>query len=100
VVSSIRRPGHARAFSRTTRTSHDPAEARLLDVATPTLVLMGELDPDFPDPQGEARWIADTLHGEAVMVPDAGHYPQSQQPDTTTDNVVRFVRGLSTGTHA
>ena len=29
---SLRRPGYARAFSRTTRTSHAPAEARLADV--------------------------------------------------------------------
>ena len=26
---------------------------------TPTLVVMGELDPDFPDPAAEAEWIAD-----------------------------------------
>lgn len=100
VVASIRRPGHARAFSRITRTSHDPAEARVTEVDTPTLVLMGELDPDFPDPKSEARWIADTLHGEAVMVPDAGHYPQSQQPEIATDNVLRFVQGSSTDSHA
>jgi len=41
---------------------------------------MGERDPDFPDPHGEAQWIAQALHGEVVMVPEAGHYPQSQQP--------------------
>ena len=55
VVASLRRPGYAKAFSLTTRTNHDPAEARLADVSAPTLVLMGERDPDFPDPQGEAE---------------------------------------------
>ena len=48
VVASLRRPGHARAFSRTTRTSHAPAEARLADITAPVLVVMGEQDPDFP----------------------------------------------------
>jgi pimeloyl-ACP methyl ester carboxylesterase len=73
VVTSLRRPGYAKAFSLTTRTSHDPAEARLADVSVPSLVVMGEMDPDFPDSEAEAQWIADTLHGEVVMVPDAGH---------------------------
>ncbi len=95
VISSLRRTGHARAFSLTTRTSHDPSEARLSQVGAPTLVVMGELDPDFPDPQGEADWIAGALHAEVVMVPDAGHYPQSQQPELTSDAVVRFLAAVS-----
>jgi pimeloyl-ACP methyl ester carboxylesterase len=94
VVSSLRRPGYAKAFSLTTHTNHDAAEARLGDVSTPTLVLMGEKDPDFPDPAAEAAWIAETLRGEAVMVADAGHYPQSQRPDITTDAVLHFLKTL------
>jgi pimeloyl-ACP methyl ester carboxylesterase len=94
VVSSLRRPGYAKAFSLTTHTNHDAAEARLGDVSTPTLVLMGEKDPDFPDPKAEAAWIAKTLGGEAVMVPNAGHYPQSQRPDITTDAVLHFLKTL------
>jgi pimeloyl-ACP methyl ester carboxylesterase len=91
VAASLRRPGYAKAFSLTTRTDHTPAEARLGDVSAPTLVVMGELDPDFPSPRAEADWIAQTLHGEVVMVPEAGHYPQSQRPDVTTEAVVRFL---------
>jgi pimeloyl-ACP methyl ester carboxylesterase len=91
VVGSLRRPGYARAFSLTTRTNHDPAEARLPDVAAPALVVMGELDPDFPDPRAEAAWIAAQLHAEVAMVADAGHYPQSQQPGLTGEAVVRFL---------
>jgi pimeloyl-ACP methyl ester carboxylesterase len=94
VVASLRRPGYAKAFSRITRTSHDPAEARLKDVTTPTLVVMGDRDPDFPDPKGEAAWIAEVLHGEAVIVPESGHYPQSQQPDITTNAVLGFLKSL------
>jgi pimeloyl-ACP methyl ester carboxylesterase len=94
VVASLRRPGYARAFSRITHTSHDPAEARLKDVTATTLVVMGDRDPDFPDPKAEAGWIAEVLHGEAVIVPEAGHYPQSQQPDITTNAVLGFLKSL------
>lgn len=91
VVASLRRPGYAKAFSLTTRTSHDPAEARLGDVSQPTLVVMGDKDPDFPDPRVEADWIGQTLHADVVMVPDAGHYPQSQRPDLTTEAILKFL---------
>lgn len=92
VDASLRRPGYARAFSRTTRISHAPAEARLGQAQTPTLVVMGERDPDFPDPQAEADWVAGALNGRVRMVPDAGHYPQSQQPDLVTSAVLDFIR--------
>jgi pimeloyl-ACP methyl ester carboxylesterase len=94
VIASIRRPGYAKAFSLTTRTSHAPAEARLADVATPALVVMGAQDPDFKDPRAEADWIAQAVHGDVVMVPEAGHYPQSQRPDITTDAILRFLQTL------
>ena len=90
-MASLRRPGYARAFSLTTRTSHAPAEARLAQVTAPVLVVMGEQDPDFADPAGEAAWIAQTVPAHVVMVPEAGHYPQSQRPDITTGAVLRFL---------
>lgn len=95
VVDAMRRPGYAKAFSLTTRTNHAPVAARLADVTAPALVVMGEKDPDFKDPQAEASWIAQALHGEVVMVPEAGHYPQSQRPDITTDAVLRFLKRIA-----
>jgi pimeloyl-ACP methyl ester carboxylesterase len=97
VIASMRRPGYARAFSRTTRLSHAPAEARLGAVRAPTLVVMGERDPDFPDPRAEARWIADAVGGTVAMVPDAGHYPQAQQPGLVADSVAGFLREAAPG---
>jgi len=29
------------------------------------------------------------------MVPEAGHYPQSQQPDITMDAVIRFLETVN-----
>ncbi|TDW29885.1 alpha/beta fold hydrolase [Cryobacterium psychrophilum] len=94
VIASIRRPGYTRAFSLTTRTDHVQAGDSLDRVTAPVLIVMGEKDPDFKDPKAEADWIARTLHGEAVMVPDAGHYPQSQQPERTSAAIIRFLSTL------
>ena len=92
VVASLKRPGYGKAFSLTTRqTSHAPAEARLGDVTAPAIVIMGDSDPDFKDPAGEATWIGEKLNAQVVMVADAGHYPQSQQPEITTPAVLGFL---------
>lgn len=90
IAASMRRPGYAAAFAATTRTSHADAERALGQVAgrIPALVVMGDADPDFADPAAEARWIAERLHGESVMVPQAGHYPQAQRPDVVGPAVI------------
>jgi pimeloyl-ACP methyl ester carboxylesterase len=96
VIANIRRPGYAKAFSLTAKqTDHAPAEARLAAVAAPVLVIMGERDPDFKDPAAEARWIGETLHGEVVMVAEAGHYPQSQQPALVATAVLTFLADVT-----
>lgn len=91
VITSLRRPGYGKAFSLTTRVDHAPAQERLAGITAPTLVVMGELDPDFPDPRAEAEWIATTLSGTVTMIPEAGHYPQSQQPDVVNEAVLDFL---------
>jgi pimeloyl-ACP methyl ester carboxylesterase len=97
IVASMRRPGHARAFTRTTRTSHAPVEARLDDVTAPVLVVMGERDPDFQDATEEARWIADRLAGDLLIVPGAGHYPHVEDPQTVNPAVVEFIGRVTSG---
>lgn len=92
VVASLKRPGYGKAFSLTTRqTDHAPAEASLGKVAAPAIVIMGDSDPDFKNPVGEAQWIGEKLHADVVMVPEAGHYPQSQRPEITTPAVLGFL---------
>jgi pimeloyl-ACP methyl ester carboxylesterase len=92
VIDNLRRPGYGKAFSLTTKqTDHAPAEAKLDAVTAPVLVIMGELDPDFKDPAAEAHWIGSTLNGGVVMISDAGHYPQSQQPDATATALRGFL---------
>lgn len=97
VSTAMRRPGYAKAFSLTTRTRHHDAEQALASVASPTLVVMGEQDPDFPDPAAEAGWIAGQLDGQLLMVPESGHYPHSQRPDLIGPAVTAFARTVLNG---
>jgi pimeloyl-ACP methyl ester carboxylesterase len=91
MIEAMARPGYTRAFARTTRTSHADSEVAAAQVSAPSLVLMGTLDPDYPDPTAEASWIAETMGSEVVMVDDAGHYPQSQQADVTNAAILDFL---------
>ena len=95
ILASMRRPGHARAFRRTTRTSHAPVEARLDEVSAPVLVVMGDRDPDFADAAAEGRWIADRLAGDLLLVPGSGHYPHVEDPELVDPAVVDFARRVS-----
>ena len=97
--AALGRPGAARAFRATTRTSHTAAEAAVPEAAAPTLVVMGDADPDFSDPAAEAAWIADTLgtaaqvrpRTQVALIADAGHYPQAQHPEIVADAVRSFL---------
>ena len=90
IRASMRRPHYARTFTATTRTSHAPAEARLADVSAPTLVVMGDGDPDFKDPTAEAAWITARLNAEQLLVPGTGHYPQVERPEIVNPALVSF----------
>ena len=91
IGGSLKRRDYWRAFVATSRTSHAPVEARLGEVGAPSLVVMGERDPDFPDPAAEARLIAERLSAEVVIVPEAGHYPQAEYPEIVTPVILEFL---------
>jgi pimeloyl-ACP methyl ester carboxylesterase len=91
IREGLRRPGHWRAFVATTHTSHLPAEARLGQVHARTLVVMGNKDHDFADPEAEARLVAGRLNGRTVIVQGAGHYPQAEYPEVVNPAVVEFL---------
>ena len=88
---SRRRPGGWAAFIATTHTSHAPVEARLGSITAPTLVVMGEKDPDFADPAGEATLVAGRLHGRTIVVRGAGHYPHAEYPEVVTPAILAFL---------
>ncbi len=52
VVAALHLPGHAKAFSRTTHANHDPAEARLGEIAAADPGCHGRAGSRLPRPQG------------------------------------------------
>jgi pimeloyl-ACP methyl ester carboxylesterase len=90
--SNLKERGRLAAFRKMSRNSHEESGKRLGRVRQPTLVVMGALDPDFPDPQAEARAIADATKGEVLMVRRSGHYPQADNPARVGTAIVAFTK--------
>lgn len=97
IDASLSRPAYWKSFVSTTRTSHAPVEARLSDVKALSLVVMGEKDPDFPDPAAEAARLGEKLGCKVLLVPEAGHYPQAEYPEIVGPAIVRFLEGGTRG---
>lgn len=88
---TLAEPGRMRALRALAANTHAESGARLADVAVPTLVVMGSLDPDFADPAAEAATIAEATHGEVLVVDGSGHYPQADRPALVAEAVLALV---------
>jgi pimeloyl-ACP methyl ester carboxylesterase len=95
VRDTLREPGRLRSFrDLAVALDHSVVEARLPAVQAPALVVVGALDPDFPDPEAELAWATDAIGARGVLVPDVGHYPQHQAPGVVVPAVLGFLAGL------
>jgi pimeloyl-ACP methyl ester carboxylesterase len=79
------------------RASKKASEERIQQVVQPVMVLMGGKDPDFKNPEDEAKWVAEHLHGNYTMIEDAGHYPHAEIPDVTGPLMLSFINSLKAG---
>ncbi len=68
-----------------------PWKERLPRLTTPTLVVMGTKDPDFPDPAAEGEYGAVETRGKLVLIEGAGHYPQTEMPEKTAPEILDFL---------
>jgi pimeloyl-ACP methyl ester carboxylesterase len=93
--ANLSEPGRFAALNRLIDASQAPTEALIPKVKAPTLVIMGSRDSDFSDPAGEANLVANRLHGRAVMIQNAGHYPHAEMPSQTAPHIIEFLREAS-----
>jgi pimeloyl-ACP methyl ester carboxylesterase len=89
--ATLREPGRFAALKGLGSASRAESESRLSQVKVPVLVVMGTKDPDWPDPEAEARFMADALSAELLLVEGAGHYPQTEMPEQVAPAVLDFL---------
>ncbi|WP_437086810.1 alpha/beta fold hydrolase [Streptomyces sp. enrichment culture] len=98
--ADLRRPGRMAVLAKSGMASPGDAAARLADVRCPALVVMGTLDPDWPDPRAEGEGIVASLPaglGRLALVEGAGHYPHTQFPDTVAALALDFLAEVRRG---
>ena len=95
--ANLREPGRAKAgqsMMKASATLKDAAAA-LSNVRCPVLVVMGIKDPDFPDPEAEAKALVGLLPdgvGRHVMIENAGHYPHAEYPEQVAGAIIPFLQ--------
>jgi pimeloyl-ACP methyl ester carboxylesterase len=94
--ANLREHGRFAALKGLGSTPKAASEDRLSQVKAPALVVMGTKDPDWPDPEAEARFIASALSAELLLVEGAGHYPQTEMPEQVTPAVLDFLARVPT----
>jgi len=93
--AKLSEPGRMAEFLKTMKTSGADAEAQLPHISCPALVIMGDADPDYADPQAEADEVVATMPaglGTVAMLAGGGHYLQAQLPGEVTRLITSFVR--------
>jgi len=94
LAANLAEPGRYDAVRTMLRTSHHSADQALPDITCPALIVMGDADPCFSDPEREASYVAERIGGaaEVLMVRGAGHYPHAECPECVSSTIVRFLR--------
>jgi pimeloyl-ACP methyl ester carboxylesterase len=92
---NLAEPGRFRAFREQVRDSHAESGSRLGRLRRPALIVMGTADPDFPNPEQEARTLGSILKGEVLLVEGSGHYPQADNPEKVAPAIIDFVRRVT-----
>jgi pimeloyl-ACP methyl ester carboxylesterase len=70
-----------------------PLDQRVRNAAVPLLVIFGEHDQLYDDPDGAAQAYDDVPGARIAIIPGAGHSPNVEKPVQTSRLVLRFAAG-------
>jgi pimeloyl-ACP methyl ester carboxylesterase len=68
-----------------------PLDQRVRDAAVPLLVIFGQHDQLYDDPEAAAQAYADVPGARIEIVPDAGHSPNVEKPARTSRLILDFA---------
>lgn len=92
LMENLKEPNRFEAVKALGASSRQPSEERLGQLRSPSLVIMGTKDPDFPDPAAEGKIVAESICGALALIDGAGHYPQTEMPEKTSAAVIDFLK--------
>lgn len=92
--ANLKQRGRLEAVMAMLRASKVASGERMPKVKQPALVLMGSKDPDFKNPEAEAKRVSEAVRGEYKMIENAGHYPHAEMPEVTAPLMIEFMNTL------
>ena len=92
--ANIKQRGRLEAVMAMLRASKVASGERMPKVKQPAFVVMGSKDPDFKNPEAEAKRVAEALRGEYKIIENAGHYPHVEMPEVTAPLMIEFMNTL------
>jgi len=95
LYENLKERGRLEAVLQMLYASKKASGERIPQVTQPALVLMGSKDPDFKNPEAEAKRVAEALRSKYVMIENAGHYPHAEMPEITAPLVISFLQSLN-----
>lgn len=86
---NLKEKGRLDAIKAMMRASKSDIAENLSTLKTPTLLIMGGKDPDYPDPIAESNDLCKLLGGpvEVNMIQNVGHYPQLEAPQEVLTSI-------------
>jgi len=90
----LKEPGRLRALRLMFSDSGKDLDSHLARLTQPTLLIMGEKDPDFPNPAKEAAIYGKLMHTTTPQIhiaAGAGHHPQAQVPQEVASTMISFL---------
>ncbi|MBS1051565.1 alpha/beta fold hydrolase [Gluconobacter japonicus] len=91
IMENLREPGRMAALRTMIGLSKADTAALISRSRIPALVVMGTRDPDFPDAEAEAQWLATQLHADSLIIAGAGHYPHTEMPERVAPELLLFI---------
>ena len=92
--TNLKERGRQEGLMHMLHASKRASEERIPSVHQPSLVVMGSRDPDFKNPESEAKWIAENLKTKYTMIENAGHYPHAEMPEVAGPLMLKFIQSL------
>lgn len=95
LYANLKQRGRLEATIEMLRASKRASGERMPNLTQPVLVLMGSKDPDFKNPEAEAKRVAEAVRGNYKIIENAGHYPHAEMPEITGPAILAFIQSLS-----
>ena len=93
--ANIKQRGRMEAVIEMLRASKQASGERMPKVTQPALVVMGSKDPDFKNPEAEAKRVAEAVRGSYKIIENAGHYPHAEMPEIAAPLMLDFLKSVS-----